>query len=96
MDLGPDRRVEQFREKPPANGSIDAGFFVFEPGVIDHLDDECVLEQSPLPRLAADRQLMAYGHDGFFQPMDTYRETTLLNEMWAAGTAPWKVWSDDV
>jgi glucose-1-phosphate cytidylyltransferase len=95
MDLASDRRVEQFREKPQADGSVNAGFFVFEPGVIDYLDDECVLEQSALQALAADGQLMAYGHEGFFQPMDTYREYTLLNEMWASGTAPWKMWPGD-
>jgi len=67
---------------------------VFESGAIDYLDDGA-LEQTPLRRLAADGQLMAYGHNGFFQPMDTYREYTMLNEMWAAGAAPWKVWPVD-
>lgn len=92
MDLQDDGAVGSFREKPQADGWVNAGFFVFEPGVIDYLDDECVLEQTPLQRLAADGQLMAYKHEGFFQPMDTLRESTMLNEMWAEGTAPWKVW----
>lgn len=95
MDLAADRRVERFREKPQADGSVNAGFFVFEPGVIDYLDDDCMLEHEPLRRLAADGQLMAYGHDGFFQPMDTYRESIMLNGMWDTGTAPWKVWAGD-
>jgi glucose-1-phosphate cytidylyltransferase len=95
MDLAEDGRVERFREKPQADGSVNAGFFVFEPGVIDYLDDDCVLEQAPLMRLAADGELMAYEHDGFFQPMDTYRESLMLNEMWASGTAPWSVWQDN-
>ncbi|NMM24077.1 MAG: glucose-1-phosphate cytidylyltransferase [Phycicoccus sp.] len=95
MDLAPDGRVEHFREKPQADGSVNAGFFVFEPEVMNYLDDECVLEQTPLQRLAADGQLMSFAHDGFFQPMDTYRESLLLNEMWASGNAPWKIWPSE-
>lgn len=95
MDLAADRQVERFREKPQADGSVNAGFFVFEPGVLDYLDDDGMLEHEPLRRLAADGQLMAYGHDGFFQPMDTYRESTMLNGMWDTGAAPWKVWPSD-
>lgn len=94
MDLAAGGQVERFREKPQADGSVNAGFFVFEPGVIDYLDDDSVLEQKPLMQLAADGQLMAFAHDGFFQPMDTYRESTMLNEMWASSKAPWKVWPD--
>ena len=71
---------------------MNGGFFVFEPGVFDYLDDECVLEQAPLEALAKDGQLMAYRHEGFWQPMDTYREFTMLNEMWDRDEAPWKVW----
>lgn len=93
MDILPDGRVERFREKPQADGSVNAGFFVFEPGVLDYLDDDCVLEQAPLMQLAAEGQLMSYHHEGFFQPMDTYRESVMLNEMWATGSAPWKVWN---
>ena len=93
LDLGRGGVVERFREKPQADGHINAGFFVFEPEVLDYLDDECVLERDPLERLAADRQLMAYEHVGFWQPMDTYREFQMLNEMWDAGDAPWKLWS---
>ena len=95
LDIAADRSVEHFREKPLADGSVNAGFFVFEPGVIEYLDDDSALEESPLKRLAADGQLMAYPHDGFFQPMDTYRESVALNEMWADGTAPWRVWPSD-
>lgn len=92
MDLAANGRVERFREKPQADGSVNAGYFVFEPEVLGYLDDDCVLEQTPLARLAADGELMAYAHEGFFQPMDTYREAVMLNEMWMSGTAPWKVW----
>jgi len=93
LDLGPDGVVERFREKPQADGHVNAGFFVFEPEVLEYLDDECVLEREPLERLAADRQLVAYEHTGFWQPMDTYREFQMLNEMWDAGDAAWRVWS---
>ena len=93
LDLGPDGVVQRFREKPKADGHVNAGFFVFEPEVLEYLDDECVLEREPLERLAADRQLMAYEHTGFWQPMDTFREFQMLNEMWDAGDAPWRLWS---
>ena len=93
LDLGQDGVVERFREKPQADGHVNAGFFVFEPEVLEYLDDECVLEREPLERLAADRQLMAYEHTGFWQPMDTFREFQMLNEMWDAGDAPWRLWS---
>ena len=93
MDLEDDGTVHRFREKPLTDDYVNAGFFVFEPGVLDYLDEECVLEQSPLEALARDTQLVAYRHDGFWQPMDTYREFTMLNEMWSTGKAPWKTWS---
>ena len=87
-------RVDHFREKPTADGWVNAGFFVFEPGVFDYLsDDDSVLEEAPLQALAKDGQLVAFRHDGFFQPMDTYREAKLLNDLWHEG-APWKVWSE--
>lgn len=68
------------------------GFFVVEPAVLGYLDAECVLEEKPPARLAADRQLSAYRHEGFWQPMDTYRESKLLNDLWDTDTAPWKLW----
>lgn len=92
MDLDATGQVQQFREKPQTDDYVNAGFFVFEPEVMNYLDEECVLEQAPLERLAAEGQLMAYRHEGFWQPMDTYREFTMLNEMWESGNAPWKVW----
>jgi glucose-1-phosphate cytidylyltransferase len=85
------RAVSTFSEKPQTGeGWINGGFFVFEPRVLDYLDgDETILEREPLERLAADGQLMAYRHEGFWQPMDTIREKELLETMWAAGNAPW-------
>lgn len=91
LDLGRDGSVEDFREKPQADGWVNAGYFVFEPEVLDYLNDDCVLEQEPLRNLAADNQLMAYRHEGFFQPMDTLREAIQLNELWDSGRAPWRV-----
>jgi glucose-1-phosphate cytidylyltransferase len=87
-------QVMSFREKPKGDGAmINGGFFVLSPQVLDHLhDDSTVWEQEPLMRLAADGQLMAYEHTGFWQPMDTLRDKHLLEELWASGQAPWKGW----
>jgi glucose-1-phosphate cytidylyltransferase len=86
--------VASFSEKSQLNeGWINGGFFVFEPRVLDYLDgDDCILEREPLERLACDRQLMAFKHEGFWQPMDTLREKELLESLWATGRAPWKTW----
>ncbi len=92
MDISSSGTVEQFREKPQADGWINAGFFVFNKEIFDYLDDNSVLENEPMAALAAIGELMAFHHDGFFQPMDTYREFTLLNDLWDSGEAPWKAW----
>lgn len=86
--------VCEFSEKPQAGeGWINGGFLVFEPEVMDYIaDDSTVLERETLERLAADGQLMAFQHPGFWQPMDTLREKLLLESLWATGEAPWKVW----
>jgi len=85
--------VTQFLEKPQSEGWISAGFFVFNRGVLDYITgDDCMLERAPLEHLAADGQLKAFPHDGFFYAMDTYREHLYLNELWASGQALWKVW----
>jgi glucose-1-phosphate cytidylyltransferase len=87
-------RIRQFMEKPKGDGArINGGFFVLSPRVLDYLEnDQTVWEQQPLQRLAADGELMAWEHDGFWQPMDTLRDKTYLEELWAAGQAPWKTW----
>lgn len=94
VEFDADRRVTSFAEKPQLEGLVNAGYFVFQRQVLDYLaeDDTCVLEREPMERLAADNQLMAYCHDGFFFAMDTYREFEILNRMWASGNAPWRVW----
>lgn len=74
-------------------GWINGGFFVLEPEVFDYLGaDGCVWEREPMERLANDGQLMAFQHEGFWQPMDTLREKQILETIWNSGTAPWKVW----
>ena len=87
-------RVMRFTEKPKADGShINGGFFVLSPKVSTYLgDDSTVWEEAPLQALAADGELNAFRHDGFFQPMDTVRDKAYLEELWAAGEAPWKRW----
>ena len=93
MDLQADGTVSQFREKPQMDGHVNAGFFVFQPEVLDYLDDHAVLEQAPLEQLSKDGELVAFAHEGFWQPMDTYREYRALNDIWDAGDAPWKTWA---
>jgi glucose-1-phosphate cytidylyltransferase len=87
-------QVTRMEEKPPGDGAwINGGFFVLSPRVIDHIDgDTTIWEQEPMARLAADNQLMAYRHAGFWQPMDTLRDKRHLEELWESGKAPWKVW----
>lgn len=90
MHVG-DGRVLDFKEKPQSGeGLVNGGFFVLEPGVFDYLDeDSTVLEQSPLETLAADGQLMAFEHAGYWQPMDTIRDRDALQALWDSGRAPW-------
>lgn len=87
--------VREFSEKPQTGeGWINGGFFVFEPAIFDLLhDDATVLERDPLEQLAESRELMAFQHFGFWQPMDTLREKHLLEALWSDGRAPWKTWA---
>jgi glucose-1-phosphate cytidylyltransferase len=87
-------QVLSFQEKPRGDGAlINGGFFVLSPKVLPYLGgDESVWEQEPLMKLAADGELMAYQHNGFWQPMDTLRDKHLLEDLWDKGKAPWKLW----
>lgn len=86
-------RVTSFREKPTLEDWVNAGFFVFNRAVFDYLDDDqSVLEQTALPRLAKEEQLMAFHHNGPLFAMDTYRDYLHMNELWEQGAAPWKIW----
>lgn len=92
LEMGPQGEVEQFREKAVTDGFISGGFFVFEPRVFDWMDETSVLEREPLEAMAAHGELRAFRHEGFWQPMDTYREYTYLNDLWDRGEAPWRLW----
>jgi len=88
-------RVARFVEKPQiGEGWINGGFMVLEPEVLDYIEgDHIVFEHEPLERLSEDAELMAYRHEGFWQPMDTIREKSLLEDLWQSGKAPWKSWA---
>ncbi len=87
-------QVKGFKEKPQGDGGwINGGFFVLSPKVINYVEgDDTIWEKSPLETLAAENQLSAYHHDGFWHPMDTLRDKTYLEELWETGNAPWKTW----
>lgn len=89
-----DGQVIRFKEKPKGDGAfINGGFFVLSPKVLSYLkDDSTIFEEEPLTRLAADGQLMSFVHTGFWQPMDTMHDKTMLENMWALDRAPWKKW----
>ncbi len=86
-------QVTSFREKPEGSSRINGGFFVLSPRVVDYIaGDQTVWEGEPLERLAREGQLAAYGHEGFWHPMDTLRDRNQLEALWSSGKAPWKVW----
>ena len=87
-------RIREFTEKPQTpEGWINGAFFVVEPQVFDYIDgDDTQFEKEPLERLAAEGELMAYKHDGFWQCMDTRRDKFVLEKLWDSGEAPWKIW----
>lgn len=87
-----DDAVTGFSEKPRSEHWVNGGFFCFEPGVFEYLEDSSVLEREPLERLAAAGELRAYRHTGFWECMDTYKDALELNDLWAGGSAPWKLW----
>ncbi len=87
-------QITQFSEKPQiGEGWINGGFMVMEPAIFDHISgDDALLERTPMEAVARLGKLFAYRHEGFWQPMDTLREKSLLEELWQSGKAPWKVW----
>ena len=94
VQIESDSSVSLFEEKPATgSGLINGGFFVLQPSVLEMIkDDDESFEHDTLPRLASDKELCAYAHHGFWQPMDTLRDKTRLDDMWKAGEAPWKIW----
>jgi glucose-1-phosphate cytidylyltransferase len=89
---GEDGRVLGFREKPRSEHWINGGFFCMQRDAFDYLEPDSVLERRPLERLAAENELRAYRHEGFWECMDTYKDAVLLNDLWASGQAPWRLW----
>ncbi len=89
-----DGHIRSFDEKPQVGeGWVNGGFMVLEPEIVDYIDgDSTILERAPLEKLAAQSQLTAYPHDGFWQCMDTVRDVTMLRELWESGKAPWNIW----
>ena len=85
-------RVTGFREKPRSEHWINGGFFCFRTDVLGYLESDGVLERAPLERLAAEDELRAHRHEGFWECMDTYKDAVALNDRWASGQAPWRVW----
>jgi glucose-1-phosphate cytidylyltransferase len=84
--------VSKFSEKPKGNDLVNIGYFVFEPSIFDYLTPDSVLEEDPIRRLVADKQIGAFKHEGFWKPMDTQREYLELKAIWDSGAAPWKNW----
>jgi len=85
-------RVAGFVEKPRSEHWINGGFFCFEPEALAHIEEDSVLERAPLEALAAAGELGAFRHEGFWDCMDTYKDAVVLNDLWASGEAPWRVW----
>jgi len=85
-------RVAGFAEKPRSEHWINGGFLCLDPGALSYLDENSVLEREPLQRLAADGELRAFRHEGFWDCMDTYKDAVVLDDLWAGGEAPWRVW----
>ena len=95
LDIGADNIIKSFEEKPKGDGGwINGGFFVLEPNVFDYIPDgeSVIWERGPLESLAKAGQLAAFKHHGFWKPMDALRDKIILEELWASGKAPWKVW----
>lgn len=83
-------RVTGFREKPKLESWVNGGFMVMEPRALDYIGENDVLERAPLERMAGENELAAFRHTGFWDCMDTYKDTLLLNELWQRGEAPWR------
>jgi glucose-1-phosphate cytidylyltransferase len=91
-ELDCDGRVRGFHEKPRSEHWINGGFFCFGAAALEYLAEDSVLEEEPLQRLAAAGELRAHRHEGFWECMDTYKDAVMLNDLWASGDAPWRLW----
>jgi glucose-1-phosphate cytidylyltransferase len=90
-----DSRIQGFVEKPRSEQWINGGFFCFEPGALDYIAEDSILEREPLERMAEEGVLHGFRHEGFWDCMDTYKDAVMLDDLWARGEAPWKVWADN-
>ncbi len=88
--IGDDDRIAAFEEKPRLDAWVNGGFMVLEPRALEYIGTDDIFERAPLEGLAADGELYAFRHDGFWDCMDTYKDTQLLNELWEADKAPWR------
>jgi glucose-1-phosphate cytidylyltransferase len=96
-----ENKIRYFKEKPAMEGDetawINGGFFVLEPKVFEYIEgDSTVFEKEPLEKLAADNELCAFCHTGFWQSMDTIRDKNVLEDLWKSGDAPWKIWKNEL
>ena len=94
LEIDDTNTVTSFKEKPRLQTWINGGFFVFNREFFDYLQDNSILEKEPLENLAKDRQLAAYKHTGYWECMDTYKDTITLNELWQNGNSPWNIWQE--
>lgn len=94
-DLDGGDRVAGFHEKPRLDQWINGGFFWLDPEVFNHLDEDSVFEREPLERMAVTGELHAFRHEGFWHQMDTYKDQVILNDLWASGEPPWRVWAEE-
>jgi glucose-1-phosphate cytidylyltransferase len=93
VEAGGDR-IEGFEEKPRMDQWVNGGFMLCEPRVLDRLEPGSVLEREPLERLAAAGELRGFRHEGFWECMDTYKDAVVLEDLWATGTPPWRIWEE--
>ena len=94
MNIGENNLVSGFSEKPFMDMWINGGFFVFKRKIFNYLKEDSILERAPMQMLAKEKELVAFNYDGFWECMDTYKDTRILNEQWEAGNAKWAVWKN--
>jgi len=92
MEMGKDNLVSSFAEKPTLDHWINGGFFIFEKEIFEYIGANHVLEREVFARLVAQKELVAFQHHGFWECMDTYKDSMELNDIWRSGQAPWVVW----
>jgi glucose-1-phosphate cytidylyltransferase len=90
LDIDSKENVTSFREKPQDEGWVNGGFFIFQPEIFNYLNPNIVLENEPLQKLSSEQELAAFKHEGFWQPMDTFRELKMLTALWDSGQPPWR------